>query len=88
MPDHIKGQHVLKMNNFAFLVKIIIRFGTKIKRIHLSLHWTEGKISWLVYKSTTITPLCLGKVNNYDISYFKREIFTRVFELLINFTNK
>ena len=48
MPDHIKGQHVLKMNNFAFVVKIIIRFGTKIKRIHLSLHWTEREISWLV----------------------------------------
>jgi len=51
MPDHIKGQHVQKMNNFAFVVKIIICFGTKIKRIHLSLHWTERKISWLLYNN-------------------------------------
>ena len=54
MPDHIKGQHVLKMNNFAFVVKIIIRFGTKIKRIHLSLHWAERRVSWLVYNNNIL----------------------------------
>ena len=63
MPDHIKGQHVPKMNNFAFVVKIIIRFGTKIKRIHLSLHWTERERERGGFLGcfTTIlrTPLCI-----------------------------